>query len=283
MSKDYYNVLGLDKKASQDEIKKAFRQKAHQCHPDKKGGDEAKFKEVNEAYQVLGNQQKRAQYDQFGSAFEHARGTGGFSGFDGFRDFSGYTNGFNVNMEDVGDIFSGLGDIFGFGGGTSKGGRRGNDIQVILSIEFNEAVFGVTKEISLNKKVVCDRCKGNIAEPGTRIENCKTCSGSGRITKVQRTILGSMQVQSACSDCAGEGKSYSKLCSKCSGTGAIKEIAKLKVKIPAGIDEGQTIRLSGQGEAGERGALAGDLYLKVRINPDKRLSGMGIILNQGQK
>ncbi len=277
MGKDYYNILGVGKSASQEDIKKAFRKKAHEYHPDKKGGDEAKFKEINEAYQVLGDAKKRSQYDQFGSTFEQARGQGGFSGFDGFRDFSGFTNGFNVDSDDLGDIFSGLGDIFGFGGGRSRSKRpsRGNDIQVILTIEFSEAVFGAEKEISLKKKVVCDRCKGNGAEPGSKIEICKTCGGSGRITRVQRTILGNMQVQTACQDCNGEGKKYSKSCGKCAGTGISEEISRLKVKIPAGIDNGEIIRLSGQGEAGAKGASAGDLYLKIRVKPDNRFERDG--------
>lgn len=271
MSKDYYNILGVGKNASQEEIKKAFRKKAHQCHPDKQGGDEQKFKEINEAYQVLGDAKKRAQYDQFGSAFEHAQAGGGFSGFEGFRDFSGFTNGFNVNFDDLGDIFGGLGDIFGSSarGGRGRGRvRRGDDIEVLLNIEFKEAVFGAEKEISLRKNVVCDRCKGNGAEPGSRIETCKTCGGAGRIVKTQRTIFGIMRTQAACPDCGGEGKAHSQKCSKCRGNGVIQEISGIKVKIPAGIDNGETIRLSGHGEAGAKGAPAGDLYLKIRVNPD---------------
>lgn len=271
MSKDYYNILGVGKNASQEEIKKAFRKKAHQCHPDKQGGDEQKFKEINEAYQVLGDAKKRAQYDQFGSAFEHAQAGGGFSGFEGFRDFSGFTNGFNVNFDDLGDIFGGLGDIFGSSarGGRGRGRvRRGDDIEVLLNIEFKEAVFGAEKEISLRKNVVCDRCKGNGAEPGSMIETCKTCGGTGRIIKTQRTIFGIMRTQAACSDCGGEGKAHSQKCSKCRGNGVIQEISGIKVKIPAGIDNGETIRLSGHGEAGAKGAPAGDLYLKIRVNPD---------------
>jgi len=277
MGKDYYNILGVEKNASQEEIKKAFRKKAHECHPDKKGGNEEKFKEANEAYQVLGDAKKRSQYDQFGSTFEQARGQGGFSGFEGFRDFSGFTNGFNVDGDDLGDIFSGIGDIFGFGGGRSRSKRpsRGNDIQVILTIEFNEAVFGVEKELNLRKKVVCDKCKGNGAEQGSKIETCKTCGGSGRITGVQRTILGNMQVQTTCGDCGGEGKKYDKPCKKCAGMGISEEISNLKIKIPAGIDNGETIRLSGQGEAGAKGASAGDLYLKIRVNPDNRFERDG--------
>jgi len=273
MGKDYYKTLGVDKGASQDEIKKAFRQKAHQCHPDKAGGDEAKFKELNEAYQVLSDQKKRAQYDQFGSAFEHGQAGGGFQGFDDFRDFSGYTNGFNINMDDLGDIFGGFGDIFGFSG--NKGGRgararRGRDIQVALEIDFLEAVFGVERDVSLKKTVKCDHCHGNCAEPGSKIETCKTCGGSGRVTRVQRTILGNMQVQAGCEACAGEGKSYNQRCTKCHGSGVCQEIVNLKVKIPAGIDNGETIRLSGQGEAGEKNAPGGDLFLQIRVRPDKR-------------
>jgi len=283
MSKDYYNVLGIGKGAGQDEIKKAFRKKAHQFHPDKAGGDEAKFKEINEAYQVLGDAKKRTQYDQFGSDFEHAQAGGGFSGFEGFRDFSGFANGFsaqggpssgwNVNADDLGDIFGGIGDIFGFSsrGGQGRGRqRKGDDIQVMLSIDFNEAVFGVEKDISLKKTVKCDRCNGNMAEPGSKIETCKVCGGSGRVSRVRRTILGNMQVQMTCENCAGEGKTYSQKCAKCSGAGVAQELAALKIKIPAGIDNGETIRLAGQGEAGERGAPTGDLYLKIRVNPNRK-------------
>ena len=251
MGKDYYNILGVGKGASQDEIKRAFRKKAHECHPDKKGGDEAKFKEVNEAYQVLGDAKKRAQYDQFGSTFEQAQARGGFSGFDGFRDFSGFTNGFSqggqggihINMDDLGDMFSGIGDIFGFSqGGQSRGGRgrqtrarRGSDIQVALAIDFMEAVNGAQKEIGLQKAVKCDKCQGNGAEPGTKIETCKTCNGSGSETRAQRTIFGNMQVQTTCSACQGEGKAYAKKCSKCGGNGLVRETVNLKIKIPAGI------------------------------------------------
>ena len=201
MSKDYYKTLGIEKNSSQDDIKKAFRQKAHQFHPDKPGGDDAKFKELNEAYQVLGHPKKRAQYDQFGSAFEHAQAGGGYQGFNGFRDFSGFTNGFNVDMDDLGDIFGGLGDIFGFssgGRGRRSRANRGNDIEVVLTIDFMEAVFGAEKEISLRKTVKCDHCHGNMAEPGSKIETCQTCGGSGRVNRVQRTIVGNMQMQMTC-------------------------------------------------------------------------------------
>lgn len=277
MSKDYYNVLGVSKTATQEEIKKAFRAKAHECHPDKSGGDEAKFKELNEAYQVLGDAKKRAQYDQFGSSFEHAQAGGGYQGFDGFRDFSGYANGFNVNMDDLGDMFGGLGDIFGFGGGRSRKTRnKGRDIEMILNIDFSEAVFGAEKEVSLKKAVKCDKCHGNCAEPGSKIETCKVCGGTGRVIKVQRTMLGNMQMQMVCEACDGEGKTYSQKCKKCGGTGVCQEIVSLRVKIPAGIDNGESIRLNSQGEAGQKGAPAGDLYLRIKITPDKRYERNGI-------
>jgi len=278
MGKDYYNILGVNKNSSADEIKKAFREKAHKFHPDKQGGDEAKFKELNEAYQVLGDQNKRSQYDQYGQTFEQARGQGGFSGFDGFRDFSGATNGFNINMDDLGDIFGGLGDVFGFGGGQSsrsRSQRRGRDIQVLLTIDFSEAVFGAEKEIGLKKTVKCSKCQGDGKEPGTEVVACKTCGGKGRVIRVQRTILGNMQVQATCEDCGGEGKIFKEKCSACRGAGLVQQIVNLKIKIPAGIDNNETIRLSGQGEAASKGAQAGDLYLKIRVNPDRRFERDG--------
>jgi molecular chaperone DnaJ len=273
VSKDYYKTLGIDKSANADEVKKAFRKLAHQYHPDKKGGDEAKFKEINEAYQVLSDEKKRAQYDQFGSAFEHGQaGGGGFSGFSGFNN-----GGFNINMDDLGDMFGGFGDIFGFGGrGRSQSkARRGNDIETTLAIEFNEAVFGVEKEISLRKIITCDKCQGSGAEPGAKIETCKNCNGRGQVNRVQQTIFGQVQMQSTCPDCDGEGKKHSQNCTKCSGRGVVEDIVKLKIKIPAGIDNGESIRLTGQGEAGAKGGQAGNLYIKIRVKEDKRFERNG--------
>jgi len=273
MGKDYYNTLGVDKNASADDIKKAFRKLAHEHHPDKKTGDEAKFKEINEAYQVLSDSKKRSQYDQFGSAFQNGQ-AGGAQGFGGFGDFNG---GFNVNMDDLGDIFGGLGDVFGFSGGSrSRSARRGRDIQVVLTIDFNEAVFGVEKEISLKKTVKCSKCQGEGREPGTEVITCKTCGGKGRVVRIQRTILGNMQVQATCEACHGEGKIFKEKCSACRGAGLVQQIVNLKVKIPAGIDNNETIRLSGQGEAAAKGAQAGDLYLKIRVNPDRRFERDGV-------
>jgi molecular chaperone DnaJ len=271
MSKDYYKILGVDKNASQEDVKKAFRKLAHEYHPDKKGGNEAKFKEINEAYQVLGDANKRTKYDQFGSAFEHGQAGGGFSGFEGFRDFSGFASGFDINMNDLGDMFGGLSDVFGFGGNRRQNrSRKGSDIQILLTINFKEAVFGAEKEINLQKTIQCDKCRGQGHGPETTAETCKACGGKGSTIKIQRTILGQMQVRMACSDCEGEGKIYKEKCSKCGGAGLAREQAELKIKIPAGIDDGESIRLTGQGEAGQKGGRAGDLYLKIKILEDKR-------------
>ncbi len=270
MSKDYYNILGVNKNATQDEIKKAFRKKAHTYHPDKETGNEAKFKEANEAYQILGNEKKRTQYDQFGSAFNGATGQGGqqqSSG--GFEGFSG--GGFNINMDDLGDMFSGFGDMFG-GGTRSREYQQGADMQIAVQIDFKDAIFGVEKEIKFEKAIKCDKCNGNGAEPGSKINTCKVCKGTGRVTRIQRSILGNIQVQAVCENCNGEGKTYDKKCTKCYGNGAVRDIVKLKVKIPAGIDNNEVIRLSGQGEIGEKGAQAGDLYLKIRVIPSTKFT-----------
>ncbi len=269
-NKDYYSILGVDKNSSQEEIKKAFRKLAHKYHPDKKGGDEAKFKEINEAYQVLGDEKKKAQYDQFGhSAYKQASQNGGTgsAGFD-FNNFGGFrSGGVEFDMDDLGDMFGGFGDMFGFGGGGRKRSARGSDLEAQISIGFEEAVFGAEKEIRVNRKVLCDRCKGNRAEPGSKIDTCSNCGGSGRVNRVQRTIFGNMQVQMVCEQCRGEGKSYTQKCSKCSGQGVIQEESTIKVNIPAGIDDGEVLRMSGQGEAGVDGQASGDLYLKVKVSP----------------
>lgn len=275
MNKDYYNILGVNKSASQDEIKKAFREKAHKFHPDKPGGDEAKFKELNEAYQVLGDKEKRSQYDQYGQTFEQARANGGgFGGFEGFNNGQG----FNINMDDLGDIFNGFGDMFGFstrGGQGRRRASRGRDIEVILNIDFKEAVFGAEREINLRKATTCSRCRGLGAEPGTGEEICPTCHGTGRITRTQRTILGNMQVQSECATCQGEGKIIKEKCRQCKGSGIVNQISSLSVKIPAGIDDGESIRYAGQGEAATKGGQSGDLYVKVRVNADKKFTRDG--------
>ncbi|MDD4995669.1 MAG: molecular chaperone DnaJ [Patescibacteria group bacterium] len=279
MAKDYYKILDVDRSASPEEIKKAFRKLAHKFHPDKAGGDEAKFKELNEAFQVLGNPEKRRQYDQFGTTFDQA-GPGFGQGFGGpFGGGAGFDFG---NVGDLGDI---LGDLFGgMGGGTRRrsGRARGADIEVDADIDFSETVFGAEKILNLYKSDSCRHCQGNGAEPGTKIISCATCGGSGQVQTVQRTVFGSFQSTAVCRECHGEGKRPEKPCRECGGIGATKQSRQLKIKIPAGIDNGEVIKLSGQGERGAWGGRAGDLYVHVRVRPDARFKrdGLNIISHE---
>jgi molecular chaperone DnaJ len=272
MSKDYYKILGVEKNASDDEIKKAFRKLAHKYHPDKQGGDEAKFKEVNEAYQIVGDKEKRTKYDQFGSDFESQ---GGFGGGMGWEDFmrgargQGAGNGgfeFNFGGMDFGDMF---GDMFG--GGRRGGGRqaRGNDLQVAIQLEFREAIFGVEKEINLSKNNACDVCHGNGAEPGSKMMTCGECKGQGQVIRIQQTILGNMQTATTCYMCHGSGQMPEKSCKHCGGKGVLKSDSKYNVKIPAGIHDGASIRLNGKGESAGPGSTPGDLYVVVHVKSDK--------------
>jgi molecular chaperone DnaJ len=271
MAKDYYDVLGVSKSASADEIKKAFRKLAHEHHPDKGNGNADKFKEISQAYQTLSKPEKRKQYDQFGQSFNGASGgPGGFNYQDFARSQGGGSpfGGGNVNFDfgDMGDVF---GSFFGGGGGGQAKSARGADVQIELSIDFEQSVFGVEKEVNLQKRVLCDHCGGNGAEPGAKIEDCSTCKGTGRVNKVQQTILGNFQTQSACSDCHGEGQKVDKKCSKCDGKGIAHGSEKIKIKIPAGISDGQSIRLGGKGEP-VRGGSTGDLYVHVRVKASRK-------------
>ena len=268
--KDYYQTLGVSKNATQEEIKKAFRRLAHQHHPDKDGGNEAKFKEINEAYQVLGNPQKRQQYDQFGTTFDGASSGGaGFSGFD-FNNFR--TQGFNVNFEDLDleDIFS---DMFGFGGGARRQkraqGGRGVDIQVDLNLDFEKVFTGSQETIHLRKEVVCPRCHGRGAEPGSRVIECSRCQGTGQIRTTRQTFLGSFSQVSVCPECGGEGKKINRPCTQCQGAGRVVDEERIVVNIPAGVRDGEIIKVEGKGEAGVRGAASGDLYLKIHLKPSR--------------
>ncbi len=281
MSKDYYEILGVSKNATQEEIKKAFRKKAHQYHPDKKTGDEKKFKEANEAYQILGNEQKRKQYDQFGSSFNGASGFSGGQQSGGFnwQDFarqaggqSGFGNG-GVNFDgfDFGDIF---GDIFG-GSSRTRRQTRGADLQFQMEISLKESAFGAEKIISLNKMEECDQCHGKGYDSSAKIIECPQCKGSGRIRQQQRTMFGIFQTEAICPTCQGEGKKPDKFCSKCHGSGRVKKSKELKIKVPAGIDDGESIRITGEGEAGEKGSVAGDLYIVFRIKPENNFKRQG--------
>ena len=286
MSKDYYKSLGVEKSANQDEIKKAFRKKAHVHHPDKENGDEAKFKEINEAYQILGDEAKRKQYDQYGDSAFSGQGFGG-TGM-GWDDFvrqaqsaqGGQGQGFgggqgqrvNVDFGDLGDIF---GEMFGFGGGgrrhqSQAGPQQGESMEIELSIEFEEAVFGLEKTIRLGRITKCEKCNGNGAEPGTKISQCKKCNGQGQVTQTRQTMLGTFQQASVCPECNGEGKKAEKSCSDCDGQGRVQVNDDVKIKIPAGINNGQTVRMSQLGNAGTKGGPNGDLYIHVRVKDHKR-------------
>lgn len=268
-------ILGISRGASDDDIKKAFRRLAHQYHPDKQGGNEAKFKEINEAYQVLSDSTKRQQYDQYGRVFDGASGAGGgFSWEDAMRQ-GGFSSG-SWNVEgDLGDM---LGDLFGFGSARSSRSRerKGSDIAMDITIEFREAVKGAQREISYARIASCRECNGTRAAKGSSISNCSSCHGTGAVKQVRQTILGHMQTSASCSACHATGKKIEKSCPQCSGTGVHRVHEKLTVTIPAGIDNGNTIRLKGQGESVAYGSTVGDLYLSVRVKGDKRFSRDGM-------
>lgn len=274
--RDYYEVLGVNKEASADEIKKAFRRLAVQHHPDKEGGDESKFKEINEAYEVLKDSEKRKRYDQFG----HAGVGGASSGGGGAYDFNG--GGFNYQGQNVNFDFSDFGDIFGnfFGGGQQRARhqeRRGRDVEVALELSFQEAVFGVEKSIKLNVNAECEHCKGKGAEPGHNLKTCDKCKGSGQVVTVTRTILGNIQQASVCPDCRGTGKVPEKACTVCKGAGVSRKEQTVELKIPAGIDDGATVRLREYGEAVLNGPK-GDLYVHVRVRPHKKFTREGDLI-----
>ena len=257
--RDYYEVLGVSKDASADEIKKSYRKLAKQYHPDMNPGDaeaEKKFKEVNEAYDVLSDPDKKSKYDAYGhAAFDPAAGGG--SGFGGFGGFGGMDF-------DIGDIFS---SFFGGGGGRRNGPVRGDDINVRVTLSFEEAVFGVKKEVSFSKIQKCSTCSGSGAEKGTSPKTCSTCGGTGQVRVQRRTPLGMMQTSKQCDACRGTGKIIEKPCKDCRGTGYTKVQKKLDVNIPAGIDDGQRIVLRGQGSDGRNGGSAGDLNVIVNVRP----------------
>lgn len=264
--RDFYEVLGVDKNATEDELKKAYRKLAKKYHPDanpdNKEEAEAKFKELNEAYEVLSDKQKRSMYDQFGHSGPNGYAND-FSGFSGFDGFSGGFNGAGVDF-DLNDIFSSF-----FGGGGRRTNRngpvRGRDLKVHVEITFEEAAFGVSKEIVINRDEQCDTCKGTGSKPGTSAETCKVCGGRGTIATMQNTIFGSFQSSRTCDNCGGTGKVISSPCTECKGRGTVKKQRRIKVSIPAGIDNGQVISLNGEGEPGLRGGGPGNLYITVSV------------------
>lgn len=276
MSKrDYYEILGVGKTASADEIKKAFRRLAVQHHPDKEGGDEVKFKEINEAYDVLKDTDKRQRYDQFGHAGVGGA-SGGYGGGNPFEGFGGF-QGQNINF----DFGEGLGDIFGqfFGGGGRQQRRpqRGRDVEVQLQLTFEEAVFGLEHELSLDLEDTCSHCKGKTVEPGHDMKTCPTCKGAGQQTRVMNTMFGAIQQSVVCDECEGRGKVPEKKCTVCRGSGTQRQKQSIKLKVPAGIDDGATIRLTGRGEA-IGGGEKGDLYVHIRVKAHKKFTREGDII-----
>ncbi len=275
--RDYYEVLGVSKSASADEIKKAFRRAAVQHHPDR-GGDEAKFKELNEAYEVLKDSSKRQRYDQFGHA-----GVGSSAASDGnpFGNGFGGFGGAGAQGFDFGDL--GLGDIFGsFFGGEQPGGqgprqKRGRDMETDVEIDFKEAVFGTDVTLNLTLEDTCEHCKGTTVEPGHELKTCDQCKGAGQITNVMRTVFGNIQQAAPCPKCGGRGKIPEKVCSVCKGQGTQRKRQEIKLKVPAGIDDGSTIRLREHGEAVVDGPK-GDLYVNVRVKPHKKFTREGDLI-----
>ena len=276
--RDYYEVLGLKKGATADEIKKAYRRLAKENHPDLHPGDKAceeRFKEVNEAYEVLSDDDKRAKYDQYGhAAFDPSAGFGGGAGFGGFGGFS--------DFGDLGDIF---GDIFGFGGGASRNPtapRKGDNIRVQLNVSFEEAAFGCKKEVTVGRVEQCPDCKGNGCAPGTTPEVCPDCKGTGSVRTTQRTPFGMAQSTAPCSKCRGTGKIIHQPCPTCRGMGNIRKQHKISVSVPAGIDDGQTISLRGQGNSGANGGPQGDMLVTIIVRPHARFErdGSSVLLEQ---
>jgi molecular chaperone DnaJ len=268
-SKDYYQILGIQKNASQEEIKSAFRRLARQYHPDvcKETGAVDKFKEINEAYQVLGDERKRSQYDTYGQV--------GFGGGHAGVDFS------EINLEDLFGGMSGFGDVFEtfFGGGVSQGRKagpqRGDDLRYDMSITLEEAYTGIEKEIDIQHQRTCIKCKGSGGEPGSKVSKCSSCSGAGSVKHTQRTIFGSFARVVPCVACQGTGEKIDSPCKSCKGSGRTRAQSRIKVKVPAGIDNGYRLRIAGSGDAGGKGAPPGDLYVFISVKPHAKFKRQG--------
>lgn len=276
--RDYYEILGIGKEASADEIKKAFRKAAVEHHPDKTGGDDSAFKEINEAYEILKDSSKRQRYDQFGHA-----GVGSSAASDGGNPFAGF-GGFGGQGQDMhfdfGDL--GLGDILGSFFETGRGSpksrqARGRDVETSIEISFEEAIFGKTQELKLNLDDTCEHCKGTTAEPGYELKSCDTCKGSGQVTEAMQTVFGNISQTKTCRSCKGKGKIPEKVCSVCKGKGTDNKTQKISLKIPAGIDDGATVRLREHGEAVANGPK-GDLYVHIRVKPHKKFTREGALI-----
>jgi molecular chaperone DnaJ len=260
MAKDYYQILGVERGASKDDIKKAFYKQAHKYHPDKPGGDAEKFKEMSEAYSVLSDDKRRAEYDRFGQTF----GGGGPGGGTGGFDFSGFQNG-NFQDFDLGDIF---GEFFGGGAGAPRGGRarerRGRDVSIDVEVDFKESVFGTEREVTLSKISACSTCKGSGGKPGTATSACPVCKGKGQVEETRSSFFGSFRTVAQCGECHGTGSVPKEKCPDCAGKGVRKQQETLLIVVPPGISNGEMLRVSGKGEAAPGGA-SGDFYVNVRV------------------
>jgi len=257
--KDYYQILGVSKTATQEEIKRAYYKLAHQYHPDK-GGDKEKMKEINEAYQILSDKEKRSQYDRFGATAENP----GWEGFNWSWANNPKPSGFDFDFDDIEDIF---GNVFGFGGKSAqRKNRKGGNIRIDFEISLEQALKNVVKEIKLSKYVVCERCQGKGAEPGTAVNECRTCRGTGEVQEIKRTFLGSFTNWTVCPDCHGEGQKPEKPCIVCKGDGRIRGEEDVKINIPAGVDNNQILKVAEKGDAGKRSAKAGDLFVRIFIS-----------------
>lgn len=264
-TKDYYNLLGVDKSASKDDIKKAFYKLAAKYHPDKKGGDEAKFKEINEAYQTLSDEKKRKEYDTYGQTF-NGQGPqgGGFGGFNGGFNASDFGD-MQFDFGDLGDIF---GDMFGGGFGGQQRQKRGRDISLEIDVPFTEAVFGTERNVLLSKVSTCVTCAGSGAKVGTKKKTCTTCNGQGKVHDVKKTFMGNFQTVRTCDACNGVGQVPEEKCHDCKGHGVLSKREEVNIAIPAGISNGEMIRMTGMGEAIAHG-ISGDLYVKINVTPHK--------------
>ena len=267
--KDYYEVLGVEKGASQDEVKKAFRKLASKYHPDKKTGDEARFKEISEAYAVLSDEKKRSEYDTYGRSFSGGGGQQGGGGFSGFGFGGQGAQGFEF---DLGDIFNGFGDIFGGGGGQGK--PRGRDISIDIEIPFKESVFGTKRSVLLTKNSTCDTCTGSGAAPGSSMQTCATCNGNGKVRETRGSVLGSFTTVRPCNTCHGKGQIPKEKCTTCKGQGVLKKEEEIAITIPPGIENGEMIRMTARGEAIQAGT-PGDLYIKIHVTPHKTITREG--------
>ena len=286
MAEDYYEILGVDKNASKEEIKKAYWRLAQKYHPDKADGNVEQFKKVSEAYQVLSDDEKRSQYDRYGQTFEKAQAQGGFGGFGDFRDWASFaeamrseqggeteTQGADFGFGDLGSIFE---DFLGFSQSPFRGRKKERlDREAEITIDFKDSIFGAEMEIEIEHFIICEICHGTGLEKGSKFIVCPVCRGKGVETKIRQTFFGSFRTETVCSRCNGEGKIAEKKCKYCQGEGRIKKRETIKVKIPAGINDGQVIRITQKGDAGRGGKTKGDLYLRIRVRPDKNFKRVG--------